>query len=101
MTTQNATGRWTLTIETPLSGKINMRFASETAARAYRDDLIEKNDENGSNELIFEFEGERPTYIVWFDPNANPSVNIPSITNNGSPLRSALGSPDAYDPNDY
>lgn len=94
-------GRWTLTIETPLSGKaVNIRFASESAALAYKAELEGKNDDNGLNELIFEFEDARPTYTVWFDPAANPSVNIPSIPS-GSSLRSVLDSPEAYDPNDY
>lgn len=94
-----AAGRWTLTIETPLSGKINIRFASESAARAYRDELIEKNQE--LDEDVYQFEGSRPTYTVWYDPAANPSVNIPNISTGTNTFRSCIASPDAYDPSDY
>lgn len=100
MTDTKFPGRWTLTIETPLSGKVNVRFASESAARAYKAELEQKNEDNGLNDAIFEFEDARPTYTVWFDPSANPSVNIPSIPS-GSSLRSVFDSTEAYDPNDY
>jgi len=102
MSTHNATGRWTLTISAPLSGKVNVRFASESAARAYQAELEESAtlNEYDDEEAVCGSGADRTTYTVWFDPAANPSVNIPSIPS-GSSFRSAIDSPDAYDPDDY
>lgn len=94
-------GRWTLTIESPTTNHpINVRFASEAAARAYREELIAKNilTKNSSEDDGYDDDDNATTYTVWFDPAANPSVNIPRITPS---LRASLDSQDAYDPNDY
>lgn len=99
---QHGTGRWTLTIQTPLEGKVNVRFASESAARAYKAELEEKNAE--LDQLIYEHEGDRITYSVWYDPAANPSVNIPTIPSTSGAnrsLRDVLAAAEPYDPSDF
>jgi hypothetical protein len=93
-------GRWTLTIESPTTSAVNIRFASESAARSYREELVAKNilTGNSAEDDGYDDDDNATTYTVWFDPAANPSVNIPRIT---TTLRGAFDSPDAYDPSDF